>query len=104
MRYYPYYGRGYVQLTWETGYRAFGRRLGVELAADPDLAMQASIALYVMVHGMMHGSFGSPLPQHVNATKTDFLHARHCVNAMDMALHIAGLAAAWLAQIRAGNV
>jgi hypothetical protein len=104
MRYYPYYGRGYVQLTWEANYRAFGRRLAVDLAADPDLAMQANIALFVMVHGMMHGNFGSPLPQHVNATKTDFLHARHCVNAMDMAQHIAGLATAWLAQIKAGNV
>jgi hypothetical protein len=72
--------------------------------ADPDLAMQANIALFVMVHGMMHGSFGSPLPQHVNNNKTDFLHARHCVNAMDKAQHIAGLATAWLAQIKAGNV
>ena len=35
--YYPYYGRGYIQLTWRDNYRAAGDALGVDLAADPSL-------------------------------------------------------------------
>jgi predicted chitinase len=36
-RYYPYYGRGYIQLTWQDNYRAAGDALGVNLVADPSL-------------------------------------------------------------------
>lgn len=35
--YYPYYGRGYIQLTWRDNYRAAGKALGVDLVADPSL-------------------------------------------------------------------
>ena len=58
--------------------------------------MQADIALYVLVHGMMSGTFGIKLPHYVNDKKTDFLHARHSVNVMDKAQHIADLAEKWL--------
>jgi hypothetical protein len=102
MWYYPYYGRGYVQLTLEGNYRAFGRKLGVDLVSDPDLAMQANIAIFVMVHGMMHGSFGHALTHYVNANKTDFVNARHSVNGLDQAHLSAQLAPAWLAKLTAG--
>ena len=35
--YYPYYGRGYIQLTWRDNYRAAGKALGVDLVSDPSL-------------------------------------------------------------------
>lgn len=36
-RYYPYYGRGYIQLTWQDNYRAAGDALGVNFVANPSL-------------------------------------------------------------------
>lgn len=66
--------------------------------------MQANIALYVIVRGMLDGSFGRPLTNYVNAQQTDFVNARHSVNGLDRAQHIANLAQAWLARLQAGNV
>ncbi|MEO0080462.1 MAG: glycoside hydrolase family 19 protein, partial [candidate division WOR-3 bacterium] len=37
LRYYPYYGRGYVQLTWESNYRKYSKILGIDLVGNPDL-------------------------------------------------------------------
>jgi predicted chitinase len=49
-RYYPYYGRGYIQLTWQDNYRAAGDALGVNLINTPallerdkDLAARAAV-------------------------------------------------------------
>jgi predicted chitinase len=49
-RYYPYYGRGYIQLTWEDNYHDAGAALGEDLVADPtlleedkDLAARAAV-------------------------------------------------------------
>ena len=39
LRYYPFFGRGYIQLTWESTYRAVGARLGLGLVGNPDLAL-----------------------------------------------------------------
>jgi hypothetical protein len=44
LRYYPYYGRGFVQLTWESNYRRVGDVLGVDLVGNPDLALDPRIA------------------------------------------------------------
>lgn len=43
-RYAPYYGRGYIQLTWDYNYEAAGKDLGLDLLGNPDLAMQPDIA------------------------------------------------------------
>jgi predicted chitinase len=94
--YYPYYGRGFVQLTHEGNYANYGRRLVVDMVSDPDLALQANIALFVLVHGVINGSFGTALTHFVNAQQTDFVHARQSVNGMDRSQHIADLAQNWL--------
>jgi hypothetical protein len=47
LRYYPYYGRGYVQLTWKRNYEAYGGILGLDLVNDPDLTLKHPIALHV---------------------------------------------------------
>lgn len=56
-RYYPYYGRGYVQLTWRENYERAGRRVGADLVANPDLAMRPDVAAVVMLAGMTEGWF-----------------------------------------------
>jgi hypothetical protein len=46
LRYFPWYGRGYVQLTWKTNYQKYSQILGVDLVNNPDKAMEENIALY----------------------------------------------------------
>jgi predicted chitinase len=45
--YYPYYGRGYIQLTHDYNYQAIGNRLGISLLATPELALEPGIAARV---------------------------------------------------------
>jgi hypothetical protein len=52
-----YHGRGYIQLTGRANYRTYGRKLGVPLEAQPDLALQPDVAAgvlasYVADHGI----------------------------------------------------
>lgn len=92
-RYYPYYGRGYVQLTWEYNYRRYADLLGIDLVGNPDLAMQPEIACYILVHGFRTGLFtGKKITDYINATKTDMVGARRCINGKDRAEKIACVA------------
>jgi hypothetical protein len=47
LRYYPWYGRGYIQLTWESNYRNYGTLTGVDLLSNADLAMDPDVAAKV---------------------------------------------------------
>lgn len=97
LRYYPYYGRGYVQITWRTNYEKFGKILGIPLAEEPDLALQQDYARIILVHGFVQGLFtGKSLSMYVNSRQTDFVGARRCINGIDRAQHIADIANRWL--------
>jgi predicted chitinase len=100
LRYYPYYGRGYVQLTWENNYRLYGSLLGLDLVRKPDLALDPRTALFVLVHGFRTGRFtGRKLSDYVDAHHTDFLNARRCINGTDKQAEIAALAKSYLARL-----
>ena len=100
LTYSPYYGRGYVQLTWKTNYEKYGNILNVQLLTNPDLAMNPEIALFVLVHGFKTGAFtGRKLADYVNGQSTDFVNARRCINGTDKATLIAGYANQYLATI-----
>ena len=43
-KYYPFIGRGYVQLTWEANYKRFGDLLHIDLLTIPELAQRPEIA------------------------------------------------------------
>jgi hypothetical protein len=99
-RYYPYYGRGYVQLTHRGNYDFYGNQLSADMVDDPDLALEADVALFFTVHGMKTGRFtGVGLPHFVNAHRTEFVNARKVVNGLDRAEHIAHLAQNWLRRL-----
>lgn len=90
LRYYPFYGRGYVQLTWEANYRTMSPVVGVDLVKDMDRAMEPAIAAEIMFYGMEHGSFtGVGLPKYFNATVEDWYNARRIINGTDHAEEIA---------------
>lgn len=91
-----YDGRGYVQITWKANYRRLGERLGVDLVAAPDRALEPGVAAAILVVGMKEGLFsGRSLAQSFAATKTDWIGARRIVNGLDRAAAIARYARAF---------
>lgn len=101
LRYYPWYGRGYVQLTWERNYMHASRKVGVDLIADPDLAMRPYVAVPILVTGMMEGWFtGLSLPDYVRKGTVDYNGARRVVNGMDKSFEIAELARQYEATLK----
>ena len=96
-RYYPYYGRGYVQLTWRNNYAKYGQLLGLDLVDNPDLAMEPGAALFILVHGFKTGAFtGRRIADYIDADRCDFISARRCINGSDRAHEIARLAEKFL--------
>jgi hypothetical protein len=96
LRYWPYYGRGLVQLTWEENYRKMGTFLGIDLVGNPDLALELPHAVTIMFEGMLKaetgvGDFtGHSLEMYFNDTADDPLGARRIINGTDKARLIAG--------------
>lgn len=98
--YYPYYGRGYVQLTHKSNYQKYSNILNIDLVSKPDKVMEPEISLFILVDGMAKGRFtGKQLGQFVNGNRTDLLSSRLVVNGRDRAEHIANLARNWLSRI-----
>jgi putative chitinase len=92
-----YYGRGHVQLTWETNYQKGQERLDkvynvvAELHRNAALMLQNEISALVLYDGMSAGWFtGVGLPKYFNSTVEDPVNARRIVNGTDQASTIAG--------------
>lgn len=97
LRYYPWYGRGYVQLTWRGNYvradaeaAAVGLIKAGELIANPDLAMRPDVAALILRKGMEQGWFtgvklGAVLPHQGVASREQYMHARTIINGRDKA-------------------
>lgn len=94
LRYYPWYGRGHVQLTWEENYRKADAKLGLggELVKNADLALDPKISAEILVVGMLEGWFSGDkkgrhtLARHISTgTLAQFKQARRIVNLMDKA-------------------
>jgi putative chitinase len=111
LRYFPWYGRGFVQLTWEAGYRKADEKLalGGTLIANPDRAMEPAIAAKVMARGMTEGWFstGHTLAAHLPAagpaTEAQYETARHIINGSDKQALIAAFALKFQAALQAGG-
>ena len=93
LSYAPYYGRGLVQLTWEDNYKKYEDILGVPLVNEPELALDYAVALFVLVHGFINGTFtGAKITDYINENGTDYYNARRCINGTDAANEIANTA------------
>ncbi len=100
LRYYPYYGRGFVQITWDFNYKRFSKILDVDLVNNPDIALDPYIATEILTYGFKHGVFtGKRLEKYINEEYQDFYHARRCINGLDKAGTIAKLAEKYLATL-----
>lgn len=93
LSYYPWYGRGYVQLTWEDNYIRAGDELGQDFTTDPDVVMDPETSYNIMLFGMIGGWFtGKCLNDYICPGKTDYVGARKIINGTDKASTIAGYA------------
>lgn len=85
-----YYGRGYVQLTWNFNYRKMGQLIGVDLLNHPDLALNPTVASKILFEGMIRGSFtGKKLSDYFSGATADWINARRIINGTDRAPEIA---------------
>lgn len=95
-----YYGRGFVQLTWKSNYARAGAALGVDLVAEPDLALDLTLATKIMFLGMQRGWFtGRKLADSFNPERGDWVGARRIINGTDKATLIAGYGQAYYAAL-----
>lgn len=98
-----YYGRGLVQITHRENYQKMSRVTGLDLVAEPDLALRLDVAATILVVGMTEGLFsGVRLADTFAGTKADWTGARKIVNGTDRAKKIAVTARTFDAAIRAG--
>ncbi|MDQ1212479.1 glycoside hydrolase family 19 protein [Pantoea anthophila] len=104
-RYYPYYGRGYVQITWDYNYKAYSEKLGVDLFSQPDKALEPNNALFILIDGFKNGVFtGKKLSDYVNDIESDFFNARKCINGLDHAAQIKEFANEFLTKLDSGEL
>jgi hypothetical protein len=68
-RYYPYIGRGLVQITWAANYKKYG-------ITNPEDALTWPVALHVCFDGMVTGKFtGKKLSDYISGSHVDFVGA-----------------------------
>ena len=116
LRYYPYYGRGYVQLTWEDNYKKADRELNLkgELNKNLDLALDPEVAANIMVRGMQEGWFAADrtgkrhtlarhLPANGAASVAQMTSARRIINGTDKNDKIAAEAMKFQKALQAGG-
>jgi glycosyl hydrolase family 19 (putative chitinase) len=87
-----YYGRGYVQLTWDYNYKKMGKLIGVgdDLYIHPDNVLNHDTSYNIMSLGMRNGVFTNVrLVQYLSGMKTDYVGARKIINGTDHAVEIA---------------
>ncbi|HBT8353624.1 TPA: hypothetical protein MCK81_005566, partial [Klebsiella pneumoniae] len=79
---YKYRGRGLVQLTWKIAYEKFKSLTGIDIVTNPDLCLEISTAVSIMMKGMKDGDFraGHTLETYLGAGKKDYFNARLIIN------------------------
>ena len=98
LRYWPWYGRGFCQLTWKANYAKADSELGLNgaLLATPDLALKSDVAAKVIFKGMDEGWFtGRRLKDYIAGGTCDYVNARRIINGLDKASAIAAYAASF---------
>ena len=95
-KYYPYYGRGYVQLTWDYNYKKAGDYFKMDFVKNPDLVMNPVYAIPILFVGMEEGWFTTKkMDDYLDGVDEDdkedlreFSNARRVVNGTDKQVEI----------------
>lgn len=101
-------GRGLVQITGRANYTKASERLGVDLIANPALALKDDLAAKIMRLGMVGGwftgkSFATYLPGAGPAALNEYTAARRIINGQDRAADVAKYAKQFEAALIAGG-
>ena len=105
-KYWPYVGRGYVQITWLENYQKASKALGVDFVKFPKMLMEPKYAAPILVVGMKEGWFAGDkkgrhrLDRYITLQKSDYTGARRIVNGTDKAGLIATYAHAYEADLK----
>lgn len=113
LRYWPHYGRGYVQITWPANYERADAALdlGGTLVRDLDRAIEPEIAARILVRGMEEGWFAADgrgrhtLARHIpdeDGELAQFKAARRIINGTDKAAEIAAYAVRFQSALKQG--
>lgn len=93
LRYFPFYGRGYVQITWLENYQKFSELMREDLVNNPDKVLDPEYAFKIMIYGMKNGTFtGRSVSDYINSEKRDYKNARRVINGTDKMNAIAAYA------------
>ncbi len=111
LRYFPFDGRGLVQLTWEENYRKASTLYGVDFVKHPDLVLEPHHSVNILFDGMTQGWFtGHALSDHIDdfddaddEQMREYKAARRVVNGTDRAVEIGKLAAVFETALKAAN-
>ena len=87
---HSYYGRGFVQITWPENYRKMGKRIGIPLYENPDLALDRAVAAKLLVVGMIEGLYTGRKMSDYGSHDFDAYNARRIINGLDKAELIKG--------------
>lgn len=95
-KYWPYIGRGYVQLTWKINYERY------DIADEPERALEPNMAAHIMIDGMTKGIFtGKKLSDYFNSRIDNPVEARRIINGKDKAELIASYHQVFLKALKA---
>ena len=95
-KYWPYYGRGYVQLTWEFNYKRVSDYFKVDFVKNPDLVMEPRYAIPILFTGMEEGWFTTKsfydyldgVDEDDKEDLREFANARRIINGTDKQVKI----------------
>ena len=81
LAYKPYWARGLVGITHDYNYEKYGKILGVDLLTHPDRALREDLALFILCHGSIVGTFtGHKIGDYILGNNVDVLQMRRVIN------------------------
>jgi putative chitinase len=105
---WAYRGHGLVQLTGKDNFRKFGQRIGVDLVAHPEKALDLGIAAKALIAGIRDGLYTGKkaadyLPAEGPAPRMAMQNARRIINGTFEAAKYAGYAMAFQSALEAAG-